>query len=246
MINTLNNFRYNITEPLYNNENIEEIKNYIKTGTLPENLNNIQMKRFIERFKYGYILKDNKVYYKHLELVSNENMNDKLKEIYDDPNLGLGLGIVSFYKIVKDKYIGITRDDVEKFIKNQTVYQITKEPKRGINKPIITTYPNERWAIDLVDMKIYEKYNSGYKYILTCIDYFTKYVWAEPFKDTQSISVTDAMEKISNDANTIPKILQSDNGSEFKGELSEWAHQNKIGQIKTLSYSPTSNGLIEN
>ena len=147
MINTLNNFRYNITEPLYNNENIEKIKNYIKTGTLPEDLNNIQMKRFIERFKYGYTLKDNKVYYKHLELVSNENMNDKFLEIYDDPNLGLGLGIVSFYKIVKDKYIGITRDDFEKFIKNQTVYQITKEPKRGINKPIITTYPNERWPL---------------------------------------------------------------------------------------------------
>ena len=32
-------------------------------------------------------------------------MNDKLKEIYDDPNIGLGLGIVSFYKIVQDKYI---------------------------------------------------------------------------------------------------------------------------------------------
>ncbi len=77
------------------------------------------------------------------------------------------------------------------------MYQITKEPKRGVNKPIITTYPNERWAFDLVDMKIYEKYNHGYKHILTCIDYFTKYVWAEPLKDTQSISVTDAMEKIS-------------------------------------------------
>ena len=117
------------------------------------------MKRFIERFKYGYTLNDGKVYYKHLELISNEDMNDKLKQIYDDPNigLGLGLGIVSFYNIVKNKYIGIKRDDVEHFLKNQTVYQITKEPRKGINKPIITTHPNERWAIDLVDMKRYMK-----------------------------------------------------------------------------------------
>ena len=246
MISTLNNFRYNKSEPLYNNENIEKIKDYIRTGKLPDDLTDIQMKRFIQRFKYGYTLNNGKVYYKHLELVSNENMNEKLKEIYDDPNLGLGLGIVSFYKIVKDKYIGITRDDVEKFIKNQTVYQITKEPKRGVNKPIITTYPNERWAIDLVDMKIYEKYNNRYKQILTCIDYFTKYVWAEPLRDTQSESVKDAMEKITNESNTRPKILQSDNGSEFKGALSEWTHRHHIDQIKTLSYSPTSNGLIEN
>ena len=173
-------------------------------------------------------------------------MNEKLNEIYNDPNLGLGLGIVSFYNIVKNKYIGIIRDDVEKFLKNQTVYQITKEPRKGINKPIITTYPNERWAIDLVDMKIYEKQNNGYKYILTCIDYFTKYVWTEPLKDTQSLSVKNAMIKISDESNTKPKIIQADNGPEFKGEFSDWTHNNKIDLIKTLSYSPTSNGLIEN
>ena len=80
-----------------------------------------------------------------------------MKEIYDDPNIGLGLGILSFYKIVKDKYIGIKRDDVEFFLKNQTVYQITRELRKGINKPIITTYPNERWAIDLIDMELYEE-----------------------------------------------------------------------------------------
>ncbi len=141
MINKLNNYRYTVEEPLYTNENIEKIKQYIKSGKIPNDLNDIQTKRFIERFKYNYELKNNKVFYKHLELISNEDMNDKLKEIYDDPNIGLGLGIVSFYKIVKDKYIGIKRDDVEKFLKNQTVYQITREPRKGINKPIITNHP---------------------------------------------------------------------------------------------------------
>ena len=57
-------------------------------------------------------------------------MNDKLKKIYDDPNIGLGLGIVSFYKIVTDKYIGIKRDDIEKFLKKSNCisnYTGTKE-----------------------------------------------------------------------------------------------------------------------
>ena len=62
-----------------------------------------------------------------MELVSEEDQTNKLKEIYDNPNIGLGLGITSFYKLVKDKYIGITRDDVEKFLKSQTNYQLTKE-----------------------------------------------------------------------------------------------------------------------
>jgi len=54
MINKLNNYSYTVDELLYTNENIEKIKQYIKTGTLPNDLNDIQMKRFIERFKYGY------------------------------------------------------------------------------------------------------------------------------------------------------------------------------------------------
>ena len=197
MITKLNNFRYKQNEPLYTNDNIEKVKQYIKSGKLPDDLNDVQMKRFIERFKYGYTLKDNKIYFKHLELVSEEDQTQKLKEIYDDPNIGLGLGITSFYKLVKDKYIGITRDDVEKFLKSRTNYQLTKEPHRGINKPIIATYPNQRWAIDLVDMQYYEKQtNDGYKFIITCIDYFSKYVWAEPLKNNQAISIRDAMERI--------------------------------------------------
>ena len=247
MISKLNNFMYKINEPLYTTENIEKVKQYIRNGKLPNDLDDVQMKRFIERFKYGYTLKDNKIYFKHLELVSNEDQANKLKEIYDDPNIGLGLGITSFYKLIKDKYIGITRDDVEKFLKNQTNYQLTKQPQRGINKPIIATYPNERWAIDLVDMAHYEKQNhDGYNFILTCIDYFSKYVWAEALKDKLSETIRIAMERISTRAHTYPKIIQSDNGSEFKGAFNELIRDHKIHHIKTLSYSPRSNGLIEN
>ncbi len=43
MISTLNNFRYNISEPLYTNENIEKVKNYIKTGQLPDDLTDGQI-----------------------------------------------------------------------------------------------------------------------------------------------------------------------------------------------------------
>ena len=49
---------YKQHEPLYTNENISKVKDYIKSGKLPDDLNDVQMKRFIERFKYGYTLKD--------------------------------------------------------------------------------------------------------------------------------------------------------------------------------------------
>ena len=69
MITKLNNFMYKQNEPLYNDENLLKVKKYIKTGLMPDDLNDVQMNRFITRFKYGYTLKDNKNFFKHLELV---------------------------------------------------------------------------------------------------------------------------------------------------------------------------------
>ena len=42
-----------------------------------------------------------------------------------------------------------------------------------------------------------------------------------------------------------PQILQRDNGGEFAGELSDWMNEHDIKSVKTLSYSPQSNGLIK-
>ena len=112
MITQLNNYLFKKDEPLYNYENLEKVKQYIKYGKIPNDLNDIQLKRFVDRFKYGYTLKNNTIYYKNLELIPEEDLKEKLEQLYDDPNIGLGLGISSFYKIVISKYIGIKRDDV--------------------------------------------------------------------------------------------------------------------------------------
>ena len=44
---------------------------------------------------------------------------------------------------------------------------------------------------------------------------------------------------------TYPKLLQADNGGENKAETSAWMKEHNITYIKTLSYSPESNGLCE-
>ena len=106
--------------------------------------------------------------------------------------------------------------------------------------------PNERWAIDLIDMNRYSKQNKNYRYILTCIDHFSRYVWARPLKLKNSNDVTDAMRNICEKAGVYPHLLQRDNGGEFAGRLTTWLNNHDIKGIKTLSYSPQSNGLIEN
>ena len=46
---------------------------------------------------------------------------------------------------------------------------------------------------------------------------------------------------------TTPNYLQADNGPEFTSKLfNEWCERNNIKLIHALTYTPKSNGLIEN
>jgi hypothetical protein len=40
-------------------------------------------------------------------------------------------------------------------------------------------------------------------------------------------------------------MVQADNGSEFQAETAVWFKEHNVKYIKTLSYSPESNGIVE-
>jgi hypothetical protein len=65
-------------------------------------------------------------------------------------------------------------------------------------------------------------------------------------KTKTAIAVKDALQSICHQAGTIPHIIMKDNGTEFQGETNEWMKENNIKWSNTLSYTPQSNGKIEN
>ena len=169
-----------------------------------------------------------------------------LRTLYDNLQSGVGKGVTEFYHQVASRYIGITRKEVNDFLVKQQSFQIARRFHHHINKPILVTYSNERWAIDLIDMQRYKNYNRGFEYILSCEDYFSKKIWLRPLRGKTSDAVRDALQSIVDDARITPKIIQKDNGGEFQGVVNDWMKENDIKFINTLSYSPQSNGLIEN
>ena len=68
------------------------------------------------------------------------------------------------------------------------------------------------WHADLVEMCKYP--DCRYRYILTCVDGFSKYAWAIPMKNKTAIEVTAAMNGILKQGRR-PKLLQTDCGKEF-------------------------------
>ena len=241
------NYLNNIT---YDTKTIDQVKHWIQTKRLPPNLNKLQIERFQTKFKYFETL-DNRLYFVKdqfkLEVVSVDQVQDTLKQCYADPEMSVGLGIYKFYRQICAKYIGIKLKDVKMFLPKQEFHQLAKHSTHTINKPILVSKKNERWAIDLVDMKRYEGHNGQKRHILTCIDYFSKFAWAVPIVTKDSASVAKALDEIVKQAdNVYPKLIQKDNGTEFQGEVNDWMKAHNVKYANSLSYSPESNGLIEN
>ena len=98
---------------------------------------------------------------------------------------------------------------------NKTLSEELHKAKRK-NYPrrrIIVNHIDEIFAADLVEMQKFAKLNKGYRYLITCIDIFSKCSWVIPLKDKRGITIKNALEKIFNERK--PKFLWTDRGTEF-------------------------------
>lgn len=118
-----------------------------------------------------------------------------------------------------------------------------KQP--AVRQPIVENAPMHRLVIDLVDLNAYIRFNSGYRYLLDCIDAFTQYTWSFPIKRKKPEDVRECLEKIFVTFGP-PAIVQSDNGGEFIGaELTNWLGELGVRVINSSAYHPQSQGRVE-
>ncbi len=79
-------------------------------------------------------------------------MQDKLTEISSSDENVIGKGITNLYKYLSSKFIGITRNAIRDRVNAIPVYQLQKNYKHRINKPITATGNNLLWCTDLIDL----------------------------------------------------------------------------------------------
>ena len=102
---------------------------------------------------------------------------------------------------------------------NEPNYQLANELHKPIigkfKKKIYSSFRDNIWGVDLVDMQSLSKYNKGTKYLLCAIDLFNKYAWVVPIKDKKGTSIANAFKKILSDSNRKLNKIWLDQGSEF-------------------------------
>lgn len=112
------------------------------------------------------------------------------------------------------RYSGRSKRAVTEFLAKQDAYTLHK-PRR-IRFPRRKTYSKgiaDLFQIDLVDVTNLSPFNDGMRYLLTCIDVFSKRAWVVPVRTKSGRDVADAFEKIL--AEQRCNLVQSDKGGEF-------------------------------
>jgi IS30 family transposase len=189
----------------------------------------------------------NEIYYEPTKaiVIKRSESQEFLKSLYEKERLQLiGKGIRTFYKYINERYINITYKDVTEFLKKQENYQLTSDINKVVNKPIIEKRPNARWQIDLIDMSNYGQQNKK-KYILNCVDVFSRKIWLRPLKDKTAMLSSDALINIIEVADVKPDIIQTDNGGEFLAQFNQYCKDNEIKHIFSTSYTPNDNAIVE-
>jgi IS30 family transposase len=80
---------------------------------------------------------------------------------------------------------------------------------------IYVTKHNEQWSIDLADLNELSSYNNQYRYILVCVDLYTRYAFVKLLKNKNAYNVCNKFEQISTEQGEYPKKIQADEGTEF-------------------------------
>ena len=136
-------------------------------------------------------------------------------------------------------------EDVSRFIKKWETWQIrTKNPnKEQAIKYIESDEVKERFKVDLVQLSDY--LHQERRYLCNWVDHLSKFVCSRVIKSKTKEVVLAAIKEIFT-VMGVPKILQSDNGGEFKNSLLEkyWSKVN-VRQIFGSPYHPQSQGSVE-
>ena len=87
----------------------------------------------------------------------------------------------------------------------------------GILNPLFSPWPFAQWGLDIIGP--FPKVMGNKKYLLVGIDYFTKWVEAEPLANIQDVDAKRFVWKNIVTRFGIPHVLISDNGLQFDSKM---------------------------
>ena len=232
-------------------------------------------RNFMNRLKHGYVrLKEGELGLRtdkvpkflqgvavdlplEFKVVHPDNKTEVINSFVNgDPELNgernLAMNYKSLYdKIVRAKYVGITRSDVSEYLKATPRFlrQLTETAKRPFVKSYRPRYPFQHWQMDHMSFTNL-KGNEMYTHVLVIIDIFSKYTYLFPVRakgeSPDADSTIACLQKLFLGGD-IPETLGSDNGTAFKSKkVVRFCKLYSVKTAYTKPHNPQTNGFAEN
>ena len=105
---------------------------------------------------------------------------------------------------------------IKKYLYSNVTHSLHKTRRKKFNRRrIITYYPSQIVQMDLMDLQQISGSNSNYKYVLLCIDCFSKKIWLRKLKTKTGAETSEAIKSIIIDMDWPPQTVIFDEGLEF-------------------------------
>ena len=147
---------------------------------------------------------------------ANKDSLDFLSDYYFDTKSPVAFtNRLALYREAKKRYPSLTLRQVKTWLQSKDTYTLHKPvhynfPRNRVIVPGI----DDQWQADLVDISSLAHFNKGYKFLLTCIDVFSKFAWVVPLKSKRRISLVSGFQSIL-DLGQSPEKLQTEKETEF-------------------------------
>ena len=185
-----------------------------------------------------------------LTVVPDDSKDAILNKVWPELTENAYRSAATFYERLSKQFVGITRDDVTKWLQKQEIHQIYTAAPRSVMQPIVTTRCNQQWEMDLIDLKSLHSAmmageSFGYHFLLTVVDCFSKMCWVRPLKHKTSAEVGASLQSIILGYGA-PETISSDNGAEFVNEdMTQLAERFNIHLRHSLPHNPRAQGQVE-
>lgn len=145
-------------------------------------------------------------------------------------------------------FAGLSERRILSVTNSELKYRIhnAKFTNKAVPRPVTAKHVQSQHQVDLmVLINDAVKHNGKvYKYVLSVMDIFSRFVWLRPLEKKTSSRVAMLLSSIYSEHGP-PDRLQSDRGPEFLGKLKSLCKKWKIKMIKSRPYHPQSQGKVE-
>ena len=196
-----------------------------------------------------YFIRNNKLFKKHkdqiLQIVPRWKLESIMK-LYHDHETAAHFGIDTTYDKIKEKYYWPTmRKDIEIYVK--TCDQCQRRGKSIMKNELHSIKilgPFQRIGIDIIGpLPVTIR---GNRYIVTAMDYFTKWPEARAIKTANAEEVSSFIYEDIICRHGCPQKILTDRGSHFNNQLiARLMEKFEIVHNLSTPYHPKTNGLIE-